>query len=135
MVDLVLMNRLMQAIRPSTTVILIGDTDQLPSVGAGNVLKALIDSRKIPVIELTEIFRQAQESMIVTNAHRINKGDSPELTGDADRNFFFHRGGRPRGNYRINLFPHCRSLTAALRLPSDRRHSTPMPDATRYTGY
>ena len=89
MVDLVLMNRLMQAIRPSTTVILIGDTDQLPSVGAGNVLKALIDSRKIPVIELTEIFRQAQESMIVTNAHRINKGDFPELTGEADRNFFF----------------------------------------------
>lgn len=89
MVDLVLMNRLMQAIRPSTTVILIGDTDQLPSVGAGNVLKALIDSRKIPVIELTEIFRQAQESMIVTNAHRINKGDYPELTGDTDRNFFF----------------------------------------------
>ena len=89
MVDLVLMNRLMQAIRPSTTVILIGDTDQLPSVGAGNVLKALIDSRKIPVIALTEIFRQAQESMIVTNAHHINKGDYPELTGDADRNFFF----------------------------------------------
>ena len=89
MVDLVLMNRLMQAIRPSTTVILIGDTDQLPSVGAGNVLKALIDSQKIPLIELTEIFRQAQESMIVTNAHRINKGDFPELTGDADRNFFF----------------------------------------------
>ena len=89
MVDLVLMNRLMQAIRPSTTVILIGDTDQLPSVGAGNVLKELIDSRKIPVIQLTEIFRQAQESMIVTNAHRINKGDFPELTGDTDRNFFF----------------------------------------------
>ena len=89
MVDLVLMNRLMQAIRPSTTVILIGDTDQLPSVGAGNVLKALIESRKIPVIELTEIFRQAQESMIVTNAHLINKGDYPELTGEADRNFFF----------------------------------------------
>ena len=89
MVDLVLMNRLMQAIRPSTTVILIGDTDQLPSVGAGNVLKSLIDSQKIPVIELTEIFRQAQQSMIVTNAHRINKGDYPELTGNTDRNFFF----------------------------------------------
>lgn len=89
MVDLVLMNRLMQAIRPSTTIILIGDTDQLPSVGAGNVLKALIDSQKIPLIQLTEIFRQAQESMIVTNAHRINKGDFPELTGDIDRNFFF----------------------------------------------
>ena len=89
MVDLVLMNRLMQAIRPTTTVILIGDTDQLPSVGAGNVLRELIDSDKIPVIQLTKIFRQAQESMIVTNAHRINKGDFPELTGDTDRNFFF----------------------------------------------
>ena len=89
MVDLVLMNRLMQAIRPSASLILIGDVDQLPSVGAGNVLKSLIDSRRIPVIQLTEIFRQAQESMIVMNAHRINKGDFPELTGDADRNFFF----------------------------------------------
>ena len=89
MVDLVLMNRLMQAIRPTTTIILIGDTDQLPSVGAGNVLRELIDSQKIPVIQLTEIFRQAQESMIVTNAHRINKGDFPELTGGTDRNFFF----------------------------------------------
>ncbi len=89
MVDLVLMNRLMQAIRPTTTVILIGDTDQLPSVGAGNVLRELIDSQRISVIQLTEIFRQAQESMIVTNAHRINKGDFPELTGDTDRNFFF----------------------------------------------
>ncbi len=89
MVDLVLMNRLMQAIRPTTTLVLIGDVDQLPSVGAGNVLKSLIDSQRIPVIKLTEIFRQAQESMIVMNAHRINKGDFPELTGDADRNFFF----------------------------------------------
>ena len=89
MVDLVLMNRLMQAIRPTTTLVLIGDIDQLPSVGAGNVLRSLIDSQRIPVIKLTEIFRQAQESMIVMNAHRINKGDFPELTGDADRNFFF----------------------------------------------
>ncbi len=89
MVELVLMNRLMQAIRPNATVILIGDTDQLPSVGAGNVLKALIDSQKIPVIKLTEIFRQAKESMIVTNAHRINIGEFPKLTGTTDRNFFF----------------------------------------------
>ena len=97
MVDLILMNRLMQAIRPRTTVILIGDTDQLPSVGAGNVLKGLIDSQKIPVIQLTEIFRQAQESMIVTNAHRINKGESPELTGDTNRNFFFIEEDDPEG--------------------------------------
>ena len=89
MVDLVLMNRLMQAIPSHATVILIGDTDQLPSVGAGNVLKSLIDSRVIPVVKLTEIFRQAQESMIVTNAHLINSGDFPELSGPRDRNFFF----------------------------------------------
>ena len=89
MVDMVLMNRFMQAIRPGATLILIGDTDQLPSVGAGNVLRSLIDSGKIPVIKLTEIFRQAQQSMIVTNAHRINTGEFPQLTGPADRNFFF----------------------------------------------
>lgn len=89
MVDIVLMNRLMQAIPTHATVILIGDTDQLPSVGAGNVLKGLIDSRQIPVVTLTEIFRQAQQSMIVTNAHLINTGQIPNLSGPNDRNFFF----------------------------------------------
>ncbi len=89
MVELVLMNRFMQAIRPGTTVILIGDIDQLPSVGAGNVLRCLIDSEKIPVIKLTEIFRQAQQSLIVTNAHQINAGEFPKLTGATNRNFFF----------------------------------------------
>ena len=89
MVELVLMNRLMQAIPSNASVVFIGDTDQLPSVGAGNVLKSIIDSQKVPVVKLTEIFRQAQESMIVTNAHRINQGDYPELSGPADRNFFF----------------------------------------------
>ncbi len=89
MVDIVLMNRLMQAIPTGATIILIGDTDQLPSVGAGNVLKNLIDSKKIPVVTLTEIFRQAQQSMIVTNAHLINTGEFPKLSGPNDRNFFF----------------------------------------------
>ena len=89
MVELILMNRLMQAIPSEATVILIGDIDQLPSVGAGNVLKSLINSRQIPVITLTEIFRQAQASMIVKNAHRINTGEFPKLTGTDDRNFFF----------------------------------------------
>ncbi len=89
MVDIVLMNRLMQAIPLHATVILIGDTDQLPSVGAGNVLKGLIDSKQISVVTLTEIFRQAQQSMIVTNAHLINTGERPNLSGPKDRNFFF----------------------------------------------
>ncbi len=95
MVELVLMNRLMQAIPLTATVILIGDTDQLPSVGAGNVLKSLIDSQKIPVVRLTEIFRQAQESMIVTNAHRINSGEFPILSGPKDRDFFFLEAEEP----------------------------------------
>ena len=89
MVDIVLMNKLMQAIPTHATVILIGDTDQLPSVGAGNVLKGLIDSNRIPVVTLTEIFRQAQQSMIVTNAHLINTGEVPNLSGPKDRNFFY----------------------------------------------
>ena len=89
MVDLVLMNRLMQAVPSDASLVLIGDTDQLPSVGAGNVLNSLIESMKIPIVKLTEIFRQAQQSMIVTNAHLINTGEFPKLSGPKDRNFFF----------------------------------------------
>ena len=89
MVDLVLMNNLMKAVPQSATLIMIGDVDQLPSVGAGNVLTDLIASAQVTVVTLTEIFRQAQESYIVTNAHRINRGDFPQTTGPADRNFFF----------------------------------------------
>ena len=89
MVDLVLMNQLIKAVPLEATLILVGDVDQLPSVGAGNVLRDLIDSEQIPLVRLTEIFRQAQQSMIVMNAHRINQGNRPELTGSADRDFFF----------------------------------------------
>ena len=90
MVDLVLMNNLLKAVASEATLILIGDVDQLPSVGAGNVLKDLIASEMITVVKLTEIFRQAQESLIVTNAHRVNRGIFPEVTGPSDRNFFLH---------------------------------------------
>ena len=89
MVDLILMNNLMKAIPFNATLIMIGDVDQLPSVGAGNVLTDLIASGEVTVVTLTEIFRQARESYIVTNAHRINRGDFPQTTGPADRNFFF----------------------------------------------
>lgn len=95
MVDLVLMNRLIQAVPTGATVILIGDTDQLPSVGAGNVLHSLIESERIPVVKLTEIFRQAQQSMIVTNAHLINSGEFPKTSGAAERNFFFLEEDEP----------------------------------------
>ena len=95
MVDCVLMNSLMKAVPRDAVVIMVGDVDQLPSVGAGNVLKDLIHSEMITVVKLTEIFRQAQQSMIVTNAHRINRGEFPKLSGPRDRNFFFIKETEP----------------------------------------
>jgi len=90
MVDTLLMRSLLRALRPGTRLILVGDADQLPSVGAGNVLGDLIESGVVPLARLTEIFRQAQESMIVVNAHRINSGEMP-LTNGRDSDFFFER--------------------------------------------
>lgn len=88
MVDINLMCALLRALKPGTRLVLVGDADQLPSVGAGNVLKDLIESDAVHVAKLTEIFRQANESMIVRNAHRINRGDMPIVNG-ADTDFFF----------------------------------------------
>lgn len=88
MVDLSLMSALLKSLKKDAKLILAGDADQLPSVGAGNVLKDIIDSGKFPVITLTEVFRQAQESMIVTNAHRINSGQMP-ICNIKEKDFFF----------------------------------------------
>ena len=88
MVDCTLFESLIRALPLSCRLILVGDCDQLPSVGAGNVLSDLIASGVIPVIKLTEIFRQSMESLIVTNAHRIVKGDMPQLNC-VDNDFFF----------------------------------------------
>ncbi|MCU0569421.1 MAG: ATP-dependent RecD-like DNA helicase [Oculatellaceae cyanobacterium Prado106] len=79
MLDLFLANSLMKAIAPTAQLLLVGDTDQLPSVGPGAVLHDLIQSALIPVVRLTEVFRQAQTSAIITNAHRINQGEYPRL--------------------------------------------------------
>lgn len=88
MIDILLMNSLLKAINPGTRLILVGDIDQLPSVGPGNVLKDIINSGTIKVIMLDEIFRQAEESMIIVNAHRVNKGENP-LLNEKDKDFFF----------------------------------------------
>ncbi|MBQ8398660.1 MAG: ATP-dependent RecD-like DNA helicase [Clostridia bacterium] len=88
MVDTLLMAALLKAIKPGSRLILIGDADQLPSVGAGNVLADCIESQMITTVQLKEIFRQAKESRIVTNAHAINKGELPTLS-DKDNDFFF----------------------------------------------
>jgi exodeoxyribonuclease V alpha subunit len=89
MIDIILMNNLMKAIPLNMRLVFVGDIDQLPSVGAGNVLRDIIDSQKIPVIRLTRIFRQAQSSRIVMSAHAINRGAFPDLSNGKDTDFFF----------------------------------------------
>ncbi|MBD5081285.1 MAG: ATP-dependent RecD-like DNA helicase [Ruminococcaceae bacterium] len=88
MVDVLLLEALLRALKTSASLIMVGDSHQLPSVGAGNVLKDLIAAKDIPTVELTKIFRQAAESLIVTNAHKIVKGVMPELN-DRKNDFFF----------------------------------------------
>ena len=91
MVDLSLMRALLAALRPMCRLILVGDADQLPSVGPGNVFSDLIRSRRLNVVELTEIFRQARQSAIVRNAHAINAGETPVLTPNQGDYFFLRR--------------------------------------------
>ena len=88
MMDEPLTDALVRAIKPGARLVLIGDADQLPSVGAGNVLHDLLDSRRFAAVALTEVFRQAQHSLIVTNAHAVNRGEMPRL--DAKDNDFFY---------------------------------------------
>ena len=94
MVDIFLMRSLLRALVPGTRLIMVGDADQLPSVGAGNVLRDILDSSVIPSVRLTEIFRQDEKSMIVYNAHRINRGESPRLNAKGS-DFFFERAVSP----------------------------------------
>lgn len=89
MIDIILMNSLLKAIPPNMRLILVGDIDQLPSVGAGNVLRDIIESEKFPVVRLTRIFRQAQSSRIIMNAHKINAGEMPNISNGEEADFFF----------------------------------------------
>lgn len=89
MIDIMLMYNLLKALPQQMSLILVGDIDQLPSVGAGNVLRDIIDSGCVPVVRLTRIFRQAQGSRIIMNAHRINKGEGIDMRGGKDADFFF----------------------------------------------
>lgn len=88
MIDLWLFDRLLEAVRVNSTIILVGDANQLPPVGPGSVFKDIIGSDAVAIIALNKIFRQAEESLIITNAHKIISGNSPELT-DRKRDFFF----------------------------------------------
>jgi exodeoxyribonuclease V alpha subunit len=89
MVDILLFYRLLKALPPDAHLLLVGDADQLPSVGPGNVLRDLLRSGAIPSVVLTELFRQAQQSQIVVNAHRINAGQMPSLKRESGSDFFF----------------------------------------------
>ena len=89
MVDVILMYSLLRAVPDGMRLILVGDVDQLPSVGAGNVLRDIIASGVFPVVTLTKIFRQAASSRIITNAHRINRGEYPDLSNGRNTDFFF----------------------------------------------
>ena len=94
MVDIFLMRSMLRALVPGTRLIMVGDADQLPSVGAGNVLRDILDSGVVPSVRLTEIFRQDEKSMIVYNAHRINHGEAPRLNAKGS-DFFFERASSP----------------------------------------
>ncbi|EJT5918187.1 ATP-dependent RecD-like DNA helicase [Clostridium perfringens] len=96
MIDITLMNALLKSIKVGTRLIIVGDVDQLPSVGAGNVLNDFIESGFTKVVRLKEIFRQGKESMIVVNAHKINKGEMPKLN-EKGTDFFFIRNDIQEG--------------------------------------
>ena len=91
MIDILLLYSLVKAVPPHMRLIFVGDIDQLPSVGAGNVLRDIISSGVIPVVRLTHIFRQAKSSRIITNAHAINAGQAPDISNGLDTDFFFVR--------------------------------------------
>jgi len=95
MVDVLLMRFLLRALPDSAALLIVGDVDQLPSVGPGQVLADIIASGAVPVVRLTEVFRQAAQSRIITNAHRINEGRMPELSAEEGSDFYFVEAAEP----------------------------------------
>jgi exodeoxyribonuclease V alpha subunit len=95
MMDIELAASLTRAIMPNSSLLLVGDRDQLPSVGPGSVLKDVIGSDLVPVVQLREVYRQARASLIVANAHRLNRGEMPETRNDAEGDFFFFERNAP----------------------------------------
>ncbi len=117
MVDVLLFSHLLRALRLGCKLILVGDSDQLPSVGAGNLLRHLIASRCMPVVTLKEIFRQAQQSCIITNAHRIVHGQMPDLLRKDNDFFFFHRTEfEPAADLLVDLVVHRLPAAPAYKL-------------------
>ena len=132
MVDVMLMQALVRAVPDHAALLIVGDIDQLPSVGPGQVLADIIGSGAVPVVRLTEIFRQAAESRIITSAHRINRGLLPDLSKpEGDSDFYFVPADDPETAVaRIVELVKTR-IPAALRPRSDPRHSGAVPDEPR----
>ena len=103
MVDVILANKLVKAVAPGAHLLLVGDVDQLPSVGAGEVLRDLLAAGSLPVVRLTKIFRQAQQSGIVVNAHRINAGQMPSLGGFGDFFWFSCEDGEETAGLVVDI--------------------------------
>ena len=119
MVDISLMAALLAALRADCRLVLVGDPDQLPSVGPGNVLDHLIRSEVVPAISLSEIFRQAQESAIIMNAHGVNRGVAPDLTNKSKD--FFYMGRRESGRAAETIVELCRTrLPKNMGIPADQ---------------
>ena len=116
MVDVPLMRALLRALPDRSALLLVGDVDQLPSVGPGQVLADIISSAAIPVIRLTEVFRQAAQSRIITNAHRINQGQVPELTAVEGSDFYFVDATEPEDAVRKLLAVVCDRIPARFGL-------------------
>ena len=118
MIDIVLMNSLLKAVPSHMRLLLVGDIDQLPSVGAGNVLRDIIDSGRVPVVRLTKIFRQAQSSRIVMSAHCINEGKFPDLSNGRNSDFFFLEDDDPEHTAAQIVDLVKRRLPKAYRVPT-----------------
>ena len=132
MVDVMLMQALVRAVPDHAALLIVGDIDQLPSVGPGQVLADIIGSGAVPVVRLTEIFRQAAESRIITSAHRINRGAAARSDKARRRQrLLFRAGGRPRNRRGAHCRPGRDTHSPPLRPRSDPRHSGAVPDEPR----
>ncbi len=123
MVDLMLMRALLRAVPVGARLILVGDADQLPSVGAGNVLGDILSSNVIPAVRLTDIYRQSEQSRIVVNAHRINHGELP-LLNEKKTDFFFDRRETPQSTRDTIVDLVQTRLPGFIRCPDDARAQT-----------
>jgi len=128
MVDVPLMRALLMALPDTAALLLVGDVDQLPSVGPGQVLADVIGSGAVPVVRLTEVFRQAAQSRIITNAHRINQGGMPELTAPDGSDFYFVEGGRAGGRRAQAAGSRARPGAGAVRAGPGARRAGAVPD-------